>query len=75
MDTQVAFECQARAHRLGEGGGPDKLTVHEGKWAFCPFDAKTGGHEWAPSGGMPLSMLEHAARRPKEPAKERSGTG
>jgi hypothetical protein len=72
METPVAFECHAPSHRVSEGGGPDKLTVHEGKWAFCPYDAKADGHEWAPSGGMPLSMLRHAAMRPKEPAKDRS---
>jgi hypothetical protein len=45
---------------MGEGG-PDKLTVHEGKWAFCPYDAKATGHQWMATGGLPLSMLRQGA--------------
>lgn len=73
METPVAYECTAPAHQVGEGGGPDKLTVHQGQWAFCAFDVKAGGHEWRPTGGVPLSMLRHAATvRRTELVKERS---
>lgn len=44
VETPVAYECTAPSHQVGEGGA-DKLTVHDGKWAFCPFDAKAAGHE------------------------------
>lgn len=59
METAVAFVCDAPAHRSGEGGGPDKLTVHDGRWAFCAYDSKADGHEWKPSSGLSLSMLRH----------------
>jgi hypothetical protein len=61
VETTVAYECQAPAHRSVEGGGPDKLTVHEGAWAFCPYDSKAEGHEWKPTGGLTLTMLRNAA--------------
>ncbi len=72
METPVAYVCAAPSHQVGEGG-PDKLTVHDGKWAFCLYDAKAGGHEWRSAGGLPLSMLKHTAvLRRIGPAKERS---
>lgn len=73
MKAKVAYECDTPAHRASDGGGPDKLTVHEGEWAFCPFDARAAGHEWRPTGGLTLSMLQHAAHvRRTERVKERS---
>jgi hypothetical protein len=60
VESPVAFQCAAPTHQAGEAG-PDKLTVHEGQWAFCPFDAKAEGHVWKPTGGLTLSMLRHAA--------------
>ncbi len=72
METPIAFECIAAAHLAG-GGGPDKLTVHSGQWAFCPFDVKASGHEWRATGGLPLSMLRHSASlRRTDPVKEQS---
>ena len=60
MEPPIAYECKAPSHLVGEGG-PDRLTVHQGKWAFCPHDAKAAGHEWMATGGLPLSMLRHGA--------------
>jgi hypothetical protein len=74
LEPSVGFACTAPAHQASEGG-PDKLTVHEGKWAFCAFDARAEGHVWGPTGGLTLTMLRAAAlARPKEQVKERSGT-
>ena len=73
MEPPVAYECTALSHRSGEGG-PDKLTVHDGQWAFCPYDAKATGHEWVATGGLPLPMLRHAAAlRLRDPEKDRAG--
>jgi hypothetical protein len=66
VEPPVAYECKAPAHQVGEGG-PDRLTVHQGQWAFCPFDAKAEGHQWMATGGLPLSMLRlGAASRSRE---------
>lgn len=74
METPVAYECAAPSHQVGDGG-PDKLTVHDGKWAFCRYDAKANGHEWRLTGGLPLSMLKNTAvLRRTVPVTERSGT-
>jgi hypothetical protein len=73
VETPVAYECAAPSHQVGEGG-PDKLTVHDGQWAFCPYGVKADGHEWRRTGGLPLSMLKHGAiLRRTEPDTERSG--
>jgi hypothetical protein len=70
MEPSIAFTCVAPAHKAGEGG-PDKLTVHEGQWAFCFFDARADGHQWGPTGGLTLTMLRASAiARGKEHAKE-----
>jgi len=69
VDPPVAYECTAPAHQRGEAG-PDKLTVHEGAWAFCPYGARSEGHEWKATGGVPLAMLRlAAAARQKEQVK------
>lgn len=60
MDALVAFTCTAPGHRDAEAG-PDKLTVHDGKWAYCGYDARADGHEWKPNDGIKLSLLQHAA--------------
>ena len=73
METPVAYVCSAPSHQVGDGGGPDKLTVHDGKWAFCPHDAKAVGHEWQPTGGVAVSTLRHAvAFRERDASKERT---
>jgi hypothetical protein len=69
MEPSIAFTCVAPAHQAGEGG-PDKLTVHDGKWAFCFFDARADGHQWGSSGGLTVTMLRASAvARGKEQVK------
>lgn len=75
METRVAFECVARAHQDGEGG-PDKLTVFEGQWAFCRFNAKADGHDWKKNEGLSLSMLRYtAAIKARDHVLDRAKTG
>ena len=52
----IAFECAASSHRPTLMH-PDKLTIHEGAWAFCPFDARAEGHLWRSTGGADLETL------------------
>ncbi len=66
MSAQVAFVCSAPAHR-SQAGSVDKLTVHEGQWAFCPYDAKAQGHQWDATGGRPLFELEDPKARARPP--------
>jgi len=53
----IDYECVASAHRPALEH-PDKLTIHDGHWAFCPFDALAEGHEWRETGGEDLAALE-----------------
>ncbi len=53
----IRYECVAREHQ------PtlthlDKLTVHQGDWAFCPFDAHAEGHRWRDTGGSDLETVQ-----------------
>ena len=52
----VEFECVAKKH-APTIERPDKLTIHEGKWAFCPFDALADGHDWRETGGTDVDTL------------------
>jgi hypothetical protein len=52
----IAFECTASAHQPTLIY-PDKLTIHDGAWAFCPFDARATGHLWRSTGGADLETL------------------
>ncbi len=56
MEPRVGFNCVAPAHKVGDGG-PDKLTVHQGQWAYCSFDARADGHEWRATEGATLTTL------------------
>lgn len=66
MSAQVAFICSAPAHR-SQAGSADKLTIHEGQWAFCPHDAKAEGHKWDATGGRPLFELRDQKPRTRAP--------
>jgi len=52
----IAYECVAPDHQPSLLH-PDKLTIHEGHWAFCPFDARATGHQWQETGGGEFSDL------------------
>ena len=52
----IAFECIASAHQATLAH-PDKLTIQEGAWAFCAFDARATDHLWRPTGGADLETL------------------
>jgi hypothetical protein len=52
----IAYECVAPSHEPN-AAYPDKLTINEGGWAFCPFDARADGHDWHATGGEDLATL------------------
>lgn len=52
----IAYECVSPDHKPSVLH-PDKLTIHDGEWAFCAFDARADGHHWRATGGAPLEAL------------------
>ena len=52
----IVYECESPDHQPSVVH-PDKLTVHEGEWAFCPFDARAEGHRWKTTGGVDLESV------------------
>lgn len=55
--TLVHFRCTNPAHALPASERSDTLTLHEGLWAYCPFNVREGGHDWETTGGVPLDQL------------------
>ena len=55
--TLVHFRCTNPAHRRPATERSDQLTLHEGLWAYCPFNVRAGEHVWAPTGGVTMAQL------------------
>ncbi len=58
----IAYECTAPGHQPS-AEHVDKLTIHQGAWAFCAFDALAQGHAWSQTGGVDLETLMRRGRR------------
>lgn len=52
----IRYECVAPGH-AADPAFPDKLTVNNGGWAFCPFDAHADGHSWRETAGEDLPSI------------------
>lgn len=58
----IHFRCTAPSHQQGvEGRTADTITVHEGKWSYCPKDIRETGHEWQPTGGVQIQLLRRGS--------------
>lgn len=58
----IYFRCAALDHQKGvDGRTADTLTVHEGKWSYCPHDVRAKDHEWIATGGMQIEMLRRGS--------------
>lgn len=52
----ISYECVAPEHQPSLLF-PDKLTIHQGSWAFCAFDSHADGHQWRETGGAQFADL------------------
>ena len=52
----IAYECTAADHRA-DAEHADKLTIHEGHWAFCPLSVTAKDHVWSETGGADVNEL------------------
>ena len=66
--ARVGFVCTAPSHLEKNGALVDHLTIHETAWAYCPLDARAGGHDWKATGGVSMGDLEILVRRMRERA-------
>lgn len=58
----IHYRCTAPGHQQGaEGRTADTLTVHEGKWSYCPMDVRAKEHRWEPTGGVQIEMLRRGS--------------
>lgn len=58
----IHFRCTALSHQRGaEGRAADTLTVHEGRWSYCPLDIRADGHAWEATGGVRIEMLRRGS--------------
>ncbi len=54
----IKYRCMRAAHqRAPEGRISDSLTVHQGEWAYCPFDTRAKDHDWRATTGIPIEEL------------------
>ena len=70
---RVGFICTAPAHLSKNGALADHLTIREKEWAYCPSDVRTGGHDWAPTGGVTMLETEAVVRGMREKAALNGG--
>ena len=54
----VHYRCVNPEHQEPPGSKSDTLTIHEGKWAYCPRDIRAKAHDWQETGGMTLTELK-----------------
>ncbi len=66
----IQFRCIADDHQE-PGSKSDTLTVHEGKWAFCPRDIRAKGHRWEATGGVTLTDVRRIAERARMKERDR----
>ncbi|HYK98799.1 MAG TPA: hypothetical protein VEU77_10460 [Candidatus Acidoferrales bacterium] len=59
----IQFCCVAADHQDAKGSSSDTLTIHEGKWAFCPYDIRANGHEWEATGGVSVAEVRRLVDR------------
>lgn len=61
--TLVHFRCTNAAHARPGEERSDTLTLHEGLWAYCPYNVRAGEHRWEATGGRPFEQLrqDHAS--------------
>ncbi len=58
----IHYRCTASTHQQGvEGRTADTLTVHEGKWSYCPKDIREKDHVWQPTGGIRIELLRRGS--------------
>lgn len=60
----IHFRCATPAHQRAKAGISDTLTIHEGKWAYCPHDIRAKDHAWVDAGGVTLEQLRSGQRSP-----------
>jgi hypothetical protein len=53
-DRLIQWYCASPAHRGKPDDVADRLTIHDGEWAFCPLDSRADEHDWRRTGGLEL---------------------
>lgn len=62
----IHYRCSNPKHQQANNNKSDTLTIHEGKWAYCPHDIRVKGHEWTETGGVSIELVRLAQRRPPQ---------
>lgn len=63
----IHYRCIEPKHQEAKTPGPsDLLTVHEGKWAYCPYDIRADGHTWKETGGITVTEIRLLVDRERQ---------
>lgn len=57
----IHWRCDAAGHQQPDGRTVDTLTVHDGKWAYCPRDVAADDHAWTATGGVQIELLRRGS--------------
>lgn len=68
----IQFRCVAEGHLDPKSNTSDMLTIHQGKWACCPFDVRANGHKWEPTGGVSVNDIRRLVDRERN-ARAKAG--
>ena len=60
----IYYRCANPKHQQLSTNRSDTLTIHEGKWAYCPHDIRAHDHQWTETGGVTIEQVRLAQRRP-----------
>jgi hypothetical protein len=63
QEALIHYRCGNTTHTQMRGVESDTLTIHLGKWAYCPHDVRSKGHEWVETGGQTLTQVRLGQRR------------
>lgn len=55
----VHYRCIANDHQTGVWGRSG-MTIHDGRWAYCPAGGVTAAHHWTETGGVRFADLRTA---------------
>lgn len=58
----IHYRCMTATHQQGvDGRTADTLTVHDGKWSYCPKDIREKDHAWEPTGGVRIELIRRGS--------------
>lgn len=62
-ESLIRYRCAREDHQRPAEGISDRLTIHQGAWAYCEYNTRAPGHEWVDIGGVPYAAMARAGTK------------